>query len=117
MLSDESGAARDHGCANEDEASRRGTDESILENRHLADEQLAALETERKGIVTGVDETLLSIYERLLKVKGDAAVVPLIDGLCRGCHMKVTTSTHLSAKAEKEITHCEQCGRIVYLES
>ena len=35
-------------------------------------------------------------------------------GNCMGCHMKLTTQTAVRVKNEKEIVHCEQCGRILY---
>ena len=42
------------------------------------------------------------------------AVVGLVDEVCQGCHMKVTKSTIVAVKAEKQIAHCENCGRILY---
>ncbi len=61
-----------------------------------------------------VDEDLLELYKRLFKSKNGTAVVGLTDEVCQGCHMKVTKSTVISAKNEAEVTHCENCGRILY---
>ncbi len=88
----------------------------LKERKDTSQEQLDALEKDRTEISARIDEELLSIYDRLLKVKGDAAIVPLAEGKCQGCHMKITTSTELHVKAGKELTHCEQCSRILYLE-
>jgi uncharacterized protein len=79
----------------------------------LAD-QLATLEADRVKLTEGIDEDLLSHYERLFSSKGDVAVVPVEHEVCMGCHMKITTQTAVRVKAAKEIVSCEQCGRILY---
>lgn len=61
-----------------------------------------------------LDVDLLYLYDRLFKAKAGHAVVGLIDGVCNGCHTKVTKSTVVEVKAEKKIANCENCGRILY---
>jgi hypothetical protein len=75
---------------------------------------LKEVETERAGLTAGVDEDLLDTFDRLFANKGEA-VVPLEHETCMGCHMKVTTQTVVKVKGGREIVHCEQCGRILYL--
>jgi predicted nucleic acid-binding Zn-ribbon protein len=88
--------------------------EALAERRGNCEAQVAELEAERTELASGVDDDLLSTYDRLFSGKGASAVVALEDGQCRGCHMKVIKATAMSARAEKEVTHCENCGRIVY---
>lgn len=76
--------------------------------------EIATLQNERTEIAGQVEESLLSRYERLLKNKGDAAVVGLEQGICTGCRMKLIASTVHAVKAENEPSNCEQCGRILY---
>ena len=76
--------------------------------------QLAGLEAERVKLTEGIDEDLLSRYERLFASKGDLAVVPIEHEVCMGCHMKITTQTAVRVKGAKEIVSCEQCARILY---
>ena len=76
--------------------------------------ELERLQAERAGLTAGIDEDLLSNYDRLFKSKGDAAVVPLEHEVCMGCHMKLTTQTAVRVKGNQEVMHCEQCGRILY---
>lgn len=76
--------------------------------------QLKEAETERAGLAAGVEEELLDTFDRLFANKGEA-VVPLEHETCMGCHMKVTTQTVVKVKGGREIVHCEQCGRILYL--
>jgi predicted nucleic acid-binding Zn-ribbon protein len=75
---------------------------------------LAELTAERTQLANGIDEDLLSRFDRLFASKGDAAVVALEHEVCTGCHMKVTTQTAHRVKGGKEIVSCEQCGRILY---
>jgi len=85
------------------------------ERRKNEEERIEELKKDREGIQKRVDPSLLSVYERLFKNKGDSAVVALEGGQCKGCHMRVTSATALKVKAEQEVTNCENCGRILFL--
>ena len=78
------------------------------------DARLEELTEERTEVAGRVDEDLLDRFGRLFKSKGDAAVVGLVHEVCTGCHMKVTTQTSHKVKSGRELTSCEQCGRILY---
>ncbi len=88
----------------------------LEERRRNNEAQIAELESERRTFTAKVEPTLLAIYDRLVKAKQGSALVALSAGQCKGCHMKVTTSTILKAKTDQEITHCENCGRILYFD-
>jgi predicted nucleic acid-binding Zn-ribbon protein len=75
--------------------------------------QLKELEAERANLAGEVEEDLLDTFNRLFANKNEA-VVPLEHGVCMGCHMSVTTQTVVRVKGNREIVHCEQCGRILY---
>ena len=78
------------------------------------DARLEELTKDRNEVAGRVDEDLLDRFGRLFKSKGDAAVVGLVHEVCTGCHMKVTTQTSHKVKSGRELTSCEQCGRILY---
>lgn len=78
---------------------------------------LAQIEVDRVTLTQGIDEDLLGLYTRLFVSKGGNAIVPLEHEVCMGCHMKLTTQTSVRVKGGREITHCEQCGRILYFPS
>ncbi|MDZ4816777.1 MAG: C4-type zinc ribbon domain-containing protein [Verrucomicrobiota bacterium] len=79
--------------------------------------QLAALLAERVELSSKIDPSLFSKYERIMISKKDAAIVPIVHGqTCSGCNVKATPTTINSAKSGKEITQCENCGRMVYFE-
>lgn len=76
--------------------------------------QLQQLEAERAVLAADVDEDLLDTFNRLFVNKGEA-VVALEHDVCTGCHMKITTQTSVRVRGNREIVHCEQCGRILYV--
>jgi len=78
-------------------------------------ETLKVVEADRATLTEGVDEDTLDQYNRLFISKGGNAVVALEHEVCTGCHMKLTTQTLVRVKGGQQITHCEQCGRILYL--
>jgi predicted nucleic acid-binding Zn-ribbon protein len=88
----------------------------LEERRGICQGELDELRSERKQLASRVDPDTLLLYERMAKNKG-TVIVRLDDhsGMCGGCHMKVTTATMHKARAEQEITHCEQCSRILYV--
>jgi predicted nucleic acid-binding Zn-ribbon protein len=77
--------------------------------------QLQDVSIERKQLSANIDEDTLSLYERLMKSKGSDAVVSAGTGQCGGCHMKLIPSTMMSVQAGKDLTQCENCGRILYI--
>lgn len=76
--------------------------------------RITEVKAERAEIAAPVDPESLNLYDRLTKNKGGTAIVVAENGVCGGCHMKLVISTLASLKGNKEITHCEQCGRILY---
>lgn len=79
-------------------------------------QRIAELKAERVTLIAPVDPDTLGIYDRLMKSKGNAAIVPAEAGVCGGCHMKLVSATINSLKADDSIVHCEQCGRILYFD-
>ena len=74
------------------------------------------MQLERDKLVKDISEDILPMYMKLLKSKDGMAIATLKDGKCTGCHMKVIASTAIAVQAEKEITQCENCGRILALD-
>ena len=76
--------------------------------------QIKEFEAIRTGLAGKVDEELMERYDRILAGKGEV-IAELNDHVCTGCHMKVTAATFNDARAEKVITTCPNCGRMVYI--
>jgi predicted nucleic acid-binding Zn-ribbon protein len=87
---------------------------SIAERKKNLLAQTAELRAEREKSAAAVDSSVLPLYERLLKTKAGVAIAPMHEGRCGGCHMKLVSSTVIKVQGGKEITQCEDCGRILY---
>lgn len=79
-----------------------------------ANARLDELQPERALLVQKIDDSMLALYERLLKSKGIDPVVPLKGTQCGGCHMKVTQTTVINVQAEAAPAQCDNCGRFLY---
>lgn len=86
------------------------------ERAEAIEARLIELKGERAALIEPIDTTDLALYDRIMKSKGDAAIVLLENGICKGCHVRVVTGTIQKLRANTEITLCEQCGRILYSE-
>ena len=87
----------------------------IAERKKHFSQKIDDLSIDREKISLSVEPDLLDRYNRIFKSKKSDAVSELINDICSGCHMKVTPSTALAVRAEKVVTTCDQCGRILYI--
>ena len=85
------------------------------------DERLANIQSEveaakknREGMTEGIDDAWLSRYTRIFNNKGDYALVPVENGTCGGCHMKVPPQLVQDAKRGDAMVSCSYCGRLLY---
>jgi predicted nucleic acid-binding Zn-ribbon protein len=93
------------------------TEKADLQKRaKLIEQELAQLRDERGALVGAIDSDVLSRYERLLRSKGDLAIVPIKHGNCGGCHLNIPPQVVHDAKKGGELTSCSYCGRILYWE-
>lgn len=76
--------------------------------------EYASLQQDRAELASAVDESARNRYDRLLKSKGDNAVVGIEHGVCGGCHMKLQQQLIVTCQSQKEIVTCSTCGRILY---
>lgn len=53
-------------------------------------------------------------YRRILG-RHPRVVVPVIGGTCYGCFVNIPTAVASDAERNQEISHCENCGRFLYL--
>ena len=109
-------------------AALKAAEAALAKTRALVDEDLASIasrrerisaeirdtEAERAELTAKVPESLMPLYQRLMKTKAGLAVAPMQDGKCGGCHMKLIASTVVAVQSAREIARCEDCGRILY---
>jgi predicted nucleic acid-binding Zn-ribbon protein len=106
----EAALATTKGLVNEDLA-------RISERKARDEAERKELIEERTKLAVGISDEILPLYERLMRSKDGLALAPLNEGKCGGCHMKLIASTVINVQSEQEITRCEDCGRILYVES
>ena len=90
---------------------------SIAERRQRLEAEHAEVAAERESLAAKLDDTILPLYERLMKSKAGLALAPMHEGKCQGCHMKLIPSTVVSVQTGHDLARCEDCGRILYLEA
>ena len=89
---------------------------AIAQRRERLESECREVATERETLASHVPEAVLPLYQRLMKSKNGLAVAPMRDATCGGCHMKLIASTVVAVQSAREITRCEDCGRILYTE-
>lgn len=98
-------------------ATRRVVDEELAElvaRQRVLEERREAWLAERRELAAAVPESVVPLYERLLKTKNGLAVVAVQPGgQCGGCHMKLIAATLVRLQADAGIVQCENCGRIL----
>jgi predicted nucleic acid-binding Zn-ribbon protein len=87
-------------------------------SRELAEiaTELTARRAERDALAEGVDPELLEVYDDLRhQKKGGVGVAALVDGVCQGCHEKLSAVEVDRLKRTEGIKRCEYCRRILVL--
>ena len=108
LKSAEAALAKTRGFVDEDLA-------SIVARRGRLEGEIRDVEAERAQLSASVSESMMPLYQRLMKTKAGLAVAPMQDGKCGGCHMKLIASTVVAVQSEAEVTRCENCGRVLYV--
>lgn len=85
----------------------------------------ARLEAEINELTTAREEASLAInnkpvmakYEAIRKRTGSTAIAKVVEGKCEGCHVSVTSYTISNLWKGTEIQTCENCGRILTMDT
>jgi uncharacterized protein len=64
-----------------------------------------------------IDEATLRLYDRLATKPGLPAVVPIREGKCEGCHLRISFNVDSEIRRADKVVTCDQCARIVYWEA
>jgi predicted nucleic acid-binding Zn-ribbon protein len=76
---------------------------------------LAERTAERAALLPSIDEELLELYEDLRAQKKGVGAAALEDGVCQGCHQKLSPLELERIKRAEGIRRCEYCRRILVL--
>ncbi len=80
-------------------------------------EQLKYLENNRKKNISQLNSVLFQRYEQLQKTRENPVVLPISNGICDGCNVRVPPSLVARVRRREEIVYCENCTRILYMNS
>ncbi|MDD5644584.1 MAG: PTS sugar transporter subunit IIA [bacterium] len=72
------------------------------------------LEKEIETLRSDVNNDYLNRFDRLIKRCG-TAIVDVIDGVCQGCYMNLSTGLTNQIKYKNHVYICENCGRFIAL--
>jgi predicted nucleic acid-binding Zn-ribbon protein len=87
-----------------------GSAESELEQ---IGKDLKAKAVARKALLPSFDAELLELYEDLREQKKGIGAAPLVDGVCGGCHEKLSAMELDKLRRADGVARCEYCRRIL----
>ncbi len=95
--------------------SRLGNEQAtLLEEQSALKNQLERLAQEREATLAPIDSALLQTYETLREQKGGVAVAEISDSACAACGAMLNPAIQQSARSQKQLIHCPNCGRILF---
>ena len=78
------------------------------------EKELSGLRGDRDQVASAADADLLERYDRLMRSKGDFAIVPILHGNCGGCHLNLPPQVVHDARNGGNAVSCDYCGRLLY---
>lgn len=78
------------------------------------EKELAEMRAARAEAAKEVDSRWLAYFDRVFKTR-DKALVPLTEGICGGCHMKLPPAVVHEVRKHADMVTCGYCGRLLYL--
>lgn len=97
------------------QAADRKKGEIERENQKLTDD-LAHLEQAGRDAAQRVDADLLDRYRRVQEQVKQAAVAPVVDAVCQGCHLNIPRQLFNELHRFDELTFCPHCRRIIFFQ-
>ena len=80
-----------------------------------AEIEISNLEAKRKTLAEGIENKILTNYERLLSSRQGLALVPVKGNDCGACHMRLNHQKINEIKMLDHLASCESCVRILYI--
>lgn len=86
--------------------------------RQRLEAELAEVRSEREEAASKItDRALMSRYESLVARTGGTGVARVVNGKCEGCRVSVTSFTIRNLLEDKDVERCENCGRILLMDT
>jgi predicted nucleic acid-binding Zn-ribbon protein len=88
--------------------------EEIAIELESLEKDLKNLEGEREQLTQAIDQDLLKRYLFLKERKGGQAISPVIEGICRTCHIGLPPQKFNELKKSDSLLTCPNCQRLIY---
>jgi predicted nucleic acid-binding Zn-ribbon protein len=105
-----------------EEADRRAAEvqvkiDALMREAAKLEEALKGADAELADAKAKVPQDAVDLFVYVKsRVKHPPFIVPMEEMRCMGCHLKVSSDVWNLAKVAGNLTRCDGCGRIVYLE-
>ncbi len=77
-------------------------------------QKLLTANTKKQEIISTIEPTLLSNYERLREGRNNLAVVHVEGGICQGCFITLPPQQVNEVRVGNSIIRCSSCARMLY---
>ncbi len=84
-----------------------------LVEAHAATTTLAA---RRQALAAQIGPPVLALFDRVLRHRKASAVVPIRDGRCSACQVRIRPQTVQEIRRNDSVHQCDSCQRILYFE-
>lgn len=84
------------------------------EEKKGLEERLSALQYEQKFLEKDLPVPLLSLFQKMLKLRQGQAVVPVEANSCSGCHILLRPQQYADIAKGESLVRCDQCQRFLY---
>ena len=99
-----------------EEEERKNIAKDVESKMEDLEKERALVYDKKSKLTAGINQKVLSFYEKIRKWAKNTAVVPVKKQACYGCFMRIYDKTYLSILRGDEIVTCPHCGRILYKE-
>ncbi|MFH1857096.1 MAG: C4-type zinc ribbon domain-containing protein [Candidatus Omnitrophota bacterium] len=91
-------------------------EEAVFKNRiSLVDLEIETLIKDREAMVQTIDKEIYAKYDKILRGKGGAAIVPVVDSSCGGCNIGLPPQVINELGIGGNLIFCGNCARMLYL--
>lgn len=78
--------------------------------------QLKKQEKEKKLACQQIPEPIFKRYDFIRTKLSNPVIVSVTDGICNGCHIKITPQKYIELQKGEQILSCPNCHRLIYWE-
>jgi uncharacterized protein len=86
----------------------------LASESEMLNKDLESFESERRAVITDLDEQAIKTYEQLRKLKRGTAVTFINEDACAACGTTLTASQQQGLRKTMQLSYCPTCGRIIY---